>query len=75
MAVDFANNLPTGALDTIVPNSDEPVQFRSLAGVSLGGRGFFPQHLVGVAVTPQGEIIVATQEGRVFRARPRTSSW
>ena len=75
VAVDFADGMPTGAVDTVVPSSDEPVQFRSLAAVALGGRGFFPQHPAGVAVTPQGEIVVATQEGRVFRARPRTSSY
>ena len=75
VALDFAGDDPTGAADTVVPSSAPPVQFRSLAAVSLGGRGFFPQHPVGVAVTPGGSIVIATQEGRVCRARPRTSSW
>lgn len=75
VALDFAENAPTDAVDIIVPSSAPPVQFRSLAAVSLGGRGFFPQHPVGVAVTPGGSIVIATQEGRVFRARPRTSSY
>lgn len=55
----------------IVPSSAPPIQFRSTAAISLAGRGFFPQHPAGVAVTPEGWIVVATQEGRVFRARPR----
>ena len=75
VALDFAGDDPTGAADAVVPSSAPPVQFRSLAAVSLGGRGFFPQHPVGVAVTPGGSIVIATQEGRVFRVRPRTSSW
>lgn len=71
-ALDFAGDAPTGVLDLIVPSSSAPIQFRSLAAISLGGRGFFPQHPAGVAVTPEGWIVIATQEGRVFRARPRT---
>lgn len=70
-ALDFSGDAPGNTLDMVVPSSAAPIQFRSLAAISLGGRGFFPQHPVGVAVTPEGWIVVATQEGRVFRARPR----
>lgn len=70
-ALDFVGDAPAGALEMIVPSSAPPIQFRSTAAISLAGRGFFPQHPAGVAVTPEGWIVVATQEGRVFRARPR----
>ncbi len=74
-ALDFADGMPTGVVDIVVPSSDHPVQFRSWAAIALGGRGFFPQHPAGVAVMPDGSIAIATQEGRIFRARPRTSSY
>lgn len=73
-ALDFVDDAPTGRLDTIVPSSAPPIQHRSLAAIALAGRGFYPQHPVGVAVTPEGWIVIATQEGRVFRARPRVQT-
>ena len=73
VALDFAGGSPTGALDTVVPSSAPPIQHRSLAGISIAGRGFFPQHPIGIAITPEGWILVATQEGRVYRARPRVN--
>lgn len=62
---------PTGFLDYIAPTSERATAQMSLAGFSLSGRGFYPEHPSGITLSAEGWLYVAVQEGRIYRARPR----
>lgn len=62
---------PSGTALRIVPSSENPIYaYDSLSEFSLSGRGFFPYHPVDIALSKEGWIYVALQEGRILRLRP-----
>ncbi len=70
VGVDEAGD-PTVFMDRIAPASGRATAQLALAGFSLADRGFYPEHPSGIALSAEGWLYVATQEGRIYRARPR----
>ncbi|NDJ78966.1 MAG: hypothetical protein GYB65_22170 [Chloroflexi bacterium] len=68
--LEFDGGALSGVQRTIAPTSVAPAPVESLAEYSLSGRGFFPEHPIDVAISPEGWIYVALQEGGVLRYRP-----
>jgi glucose/arabinose dehydrogenase len=62
---------PLARVVRIAPTSAGTPPVSSLAAYSLSGRGFFPEHPVDVALSPQGWLYLSTAEGRVLRYRPQ----
>ncbi len=73
VVVEFENDLPSGNLSRIVPDS-RPISvyfLYELSRYSLLDMGIFPYHPIDVVVDAQGWIYVSLQEGRILRFRPR----
>lgn len=73
-AVVFDGGEPTGQVLRVVPTTVNPPPVNSLAEYLLSGRGFFPAHPVDIAISPEGWVYVAIQEGQIFRYRPRPAA-
>lgn len=69
--VGMADGTWDGALDRVAPVSSFRTARQNISAMSLAGEGFFPYRPVDVAISPAGWIYVGTQEGRIFRFRPR----
>ncbi len=68
-----ADGQPDGGQDWVAPTTENGSTFDDLpqSELSLAGMGFFPFHPSDVAVSPEGWIYVAVEEGRILRYRPR----
>ncbi len=66
-----ADHNPTRPLDRVAPRESFRNVEMPVKNLSLLGHGFFPYHPVDVAVSPEGWIYVALEEGRILRFRPR----
>jgi glucose/arabinose dehydrogenase len=67
----FDGPVPDGTQDVIAPHQEPRFVPKTITLYSLLGQGFFPYRPVDVAVSPEGWIYVALQEGRIVRFRPR----
>jgi glucose/arabinose dehydrogenase len=72
LVVPFDDTLaPTLPMGRVAPSDAYGHAYELVANMSLRGLGFFPYHPVDVAVSVEGWIYVALQEGRILRFRPR----
>jgi hypothetical protein len=66
-----ADGLPDGGYERIAPISTHPNFAFPLARYSLMGMGFSPYHPTALALSPQGWIYIAEQDGRIMGVRPQ----
>ncbi|MBN1563160.1 MAG: hypothetical protein JXA10_04930 [Anaerolineae bacterium] len=62
---------PVYPMDRVAPRDTYARSYDAVSNLSLLGQGFYPYHPVDVAVSAEGWIYVALEEGRILRFRPR----
>jgi glucose/arabinose dehydrogenase len=66
--------LPAGRVEWLAPISDYPTYVTYPPSLfSLTRRGFYPQRPADVAISPEGWVYVAVEEGPIYRFRPKSS--